>query len=93
MHAHTTNRPPQMQVPSFLALVAVAALCLGAFWLLLRGNYSPETYTAHRAVPDTLELAWFVAALAVTVVSVAWLRRQPGPWRAILPVVSLRRRL
>ena len=50
----------------FLALAVIATLCLGAFWVLLGTNYSPELYWALPAVPGNLEIVLMLVATAAT---------------------------
>jgi uncharacterized membrane protein len=65
----------------FLTLTAMAALCLGAFWLLLGTNYSPEVYRALPDIPGNLEIAWLLAGVVVTVVLLLAARPQPEECR------------
>jgi uncharacterized membrane protein len=67
----------------FLALAVIAALCLGAFWVLLGANYSPEVYWALPAVPGKLEIIWMLVCSAVSVLTLASLRRRPDECRRL----------
>jgi uncharacterized membrane protein len=58
---------PAFRSTWFLALAVIAALCLGAFWVLLGNYYSPEIYRALPETPGKLEIVWMLAFTTVTV--------------------------
>jgi uncharacterized membrane protein len=59
----------------------MATFCLGAFWVLLGTNYSPELYRALPDIPGNLETAWMLAGVVLTVVLLLSLSRQPDECR------------
>ena len=71
----------------FLALAVIATLCLGAFWVLLGTNYSPEAYWALPALPGTLEIVCTLAFTAATVLYAPFIRSATGQ----MPTVVQRR--
>ena len=73
--------PSASQHKWFLMLAVMAALCLGAFWVLLGTNYSPEIYRASPDIPGNLEIAWMLAGAVVTVLLLLAARQQPQECR------------
>jgi uncharacterized membrane protein len=65
----------------FLALAVIAALCLGAFWVLLGGLYSPEVYQVWPDMPGHLQIAWMLAATVLTVLLLLGSTRHPDECR------------
>ena len=53
----------------FFIRVAMAAVILAAFWLLLGYRYSPESYSTYPITPYTVEFVWFGIALVTTIVA------------------------
>ena len=66
----------------YLLLIGIAAVTLGAFWVLLGQRYSPETFIPVPVAPDTIEFGLFGGALIAVVVALVALTRWPETWRS-----------
>jgi uncharacterized membrane protein len=65
----------------FLALAIIAMLCLGAFWVLLETNYSPEVYWALPVVPGNLEMVCMLVFTAVIILLLRSTAQRPDECR------------
>jgi uncharacterized membrane protein len=88
----TPSRVPAGAFRHLLFLVVMALGALAAFGVLLGDRFSPENYQVLPIVPDTIELAAFVAAVVAAVSGFVVLTRKRESWRRLakdaLPVAG-----
>ncbi|MGO9527408.1 MAG: DUF2079 domain-containing protein [Verrucomicrobiia bacterium] len=89
----TASRVPAGAFRHLLFLVVMALGALAAFGVLLGQRFSPENYQVLPIVPDTVELAAFVAAVVAAVCGLVVLTRKRESWRRLakdaLPVAAV----
>ncbi len=64
-------------------VATMLAINLAAFWLLLRGNYSPETYQAASAEYDSVARTWIYVSWVAVAALLIGLRRRPDACRQL----------
>ena len=88
----TASRVPAGAFRHFVFLVVMALGALVAFGVLLGQRFSPENYQVLPIVPDTVELAAFVAAVVAAVCGLVVVTRKRESWRRLakgaLPVAG-----
>ncbi|MGO9243469.1 MAG: hypothetical protein ACLQDC_01680, partial [Verrucomicrobiia bacterium] len=88
----TASRVPAGAFRHLLFLVVMALGALAAFGVLLGQRFSPENYQVLPIVPDTVELAAFIAAVVAAVCGLVAVTRKRESWRRLargaLPVTG-----